>query len=113
MSIRVAGTFAVGSRGDDRLDLLRFKPFEQGIGVVALVGNHRTGTGRVIQQGGRWADVGLFSTREREADGIAEGVDKAVDLVPNPPRERPQAGGPHFFGRRRHAGGRESRCCRS
>lgn len=97
MPIIVAGTLAVGSRGDDRLDLLRFKPFDPGIGVVTLVGNHRAGTGRLIEQGGRLADVGLFGTREREADGIAECVDKAVDLGAESAARTPQSLWAAFF----------------
>lgn len=80
MDIIVAEIFAVRSRRNDRLGMVRLDAFDQRIGVISLVGNHGAGFGRVIEQGWRLVDIRLFGTGQCEADGIAKRIDDAMDF---------------------------------
>ena len=56
---------------------------DQGVGVIALVGEERLRLD-LIEQRHRLCDVGSLTRRKRERHGIAERVDDRVDLGRRP-----------------------------
>jgi hypothetical protein len=52
---------------------------DQSVAIVALVGEQGTGLDPVEKQLGL-RDIGSLPWRQRERDGIAEGIDDGVDL---------------------------------
>lgn len=98
MTIIVAGIFAVRAGRNDRLGFLRLDPFDQGVGVVAFVSDHRPRPRRVVKQGRGLADVGVLTDPVRvKPMGLPSASTMPWILVPKPPRERPRACGPCFF----------------
>lgn len=49
------------------------------IGIIGLVGNHRMG-GHIGQQNIRTIQIASLSWRQKEAGGVAHGIDGGVDF---------------------------------
>ena len=66
----------------DAKNLLRFDRFNDGVGVVALVGNE-VGAGGYGDEQRRLGDVMNVAGREVEMDGISEGIHQSSLTVGN------------------------------
>ena len=73
----------MGSRRDDRLTALFRDRRHEGIRVVALVGHDKPGA-LILDQGTRLIDVGNLARREDDAQRIAQGIHRDMQLGRQP-----------------------------
>src|SRR6516164_867331 len=97
--------FSVGFGGDDGGDRSIIEGGDEGVGVERLVGDQSAGIDGFDERLGA-SQIVILARAEHHLDRVAEGIDERVNLVVNPPRDRPMACAPSFFGRRRYAGER-------
>ena len=81
---------------------------DEGVGVERLVGDQSAGIDGFDERLSA-SQIVILARAEHHLDRIAKGVDERVNLVVSPPRDRPMACAPCFFGRRRYAGERGRR----
>ena len=70
---------SVGTRRDDRLSTAGLDTLNQGIGVVALVGDDRIGLDIGDQVGGE-VDIGDLTRTQDQSQRVAQGVHSGVDF---------------------------------
>lgn len=80
MPVIRAWRVTVGSRRYDWLRILRLDGLNQGVTVIALIAKDSVGTRCFAQQFSGLRDVGTLRTGQREANGVAERIDEAVDF---------------------------------
>jgi hypothetical protein len=73
----------IGLWRDHRCDSAGLEVFDQGVGIVTLVGDQGVGLD-LFEQELRLRDVGGLPRRQRERDGVAERIDDSVDLGAQP-----------------------------
>lgn len=79
MAVEGALDQAMAARWDHRLDLVGCQMFEDGIGIVSLVGTDRIGL-QAPQQGQRLGAVAGLTAGQREAGQRAQAFDEGVNL---------------------------------
>ena len=97
MLVVAAWRSSVGSGWNDRLRVRGYHPLHQGITVVALVRQHRSGLRRLVQQRPRLRDVSLLGAGQGEPQGVAERIDTAVDFGSEPATRAAQSLWAVFF----------------
>lgn len=79
MPVERAGVESVGTRRDYRLTALRRNCFDEGIRIVALVGHDEFGR-LILDQCCGLFDVGDLTCRENDAQRIAQGIHRDMQL---------------------------------
>lgn len=79
MPVERAGVESVRARWNDRLAALRRNRFDEGIRIVALVGDDELGR-LILNQRCRLLDVGDLPGRENDPQWIAQGIDGHVQF---------------------------------
>ena len=77
--VDLAWRVPVATRRDDGLSAGRLDDLNQGIAVVALVGDDRLG-GYGLDQGSPLRDVSDLSAGQDQPDGVAQRIDAGMDL---------------------------------
>ena len=77
--VDLAWRVPVATRRDDGLSAGGLDDLNQGIAVVALVGDHRLG-GDGLEQGSALGDVSDLAAGQDQPDGIAQRIDAGMDL---------------------------------
>ena len=77
--VAIASDLAVRPWRDDRLDGSHFEALDEGVGVVALVGEEGIGL-RFSREGFSLGDIVDLAAGEAERQRVAQGVDNHVDL---------------------------------
>ena len=95
---------AIGTRRDDRLGTTGLDPLDQGIGVVALVGDNRIGPDVYNQIGGA-LDIGDLIRTQNQPQWIAQSVHCSVDFGAQSASRAPDRFRAFFWLHQRNAGG--------
>lgn len=107
MPVDRAWRVPVATRRDDGLSAGRLDDLNQGIAVVALVGDDRLG-GYGLDQGSPLRDVSDLSAGQDQPDVVAQRIDAGMGLGgQSAPRATDRLIATIFWVRRPHAGGRE------
>ncbi len=105
--VDLAWRVPVAMRWNDGLSAGSFDDLNEGIAVIALVGDDRLG-GYGFDQGSALGDVGHLASGQDQPEWIAQRIHAGMDLGDQPaPRAADRLIATFFWARRLHAGGPE------